>query len=593
MSFKKFMLGLGMVCLAAVIVFSWGCQNQPTGPKAVNSLNNPGMKFRSYQSGTHDGYFWSLWKSDGLSGSVNYSNGSDGNYSVSWNCNGNFTCGKGWSSGSKNRVVSYNCGQYSHSGGGGSFAYYGWTRNPLMEYYVNEKWPSSHRPANGSSLRTVSSDGGTYNVYTAWRSNAPSIDGTQSFRQIFSTRTSQSSTGENHTITFANHANAWSAAGYGLGSDMNVAAILLTEAWGQSSGSVNATVWEGSGGGGGGGGSSSTTTTQGSSSTTTYSGGSGSNTVTVRARGTGGGEHIYITVDDNTIGDFNLTTSYQNYSASTNNTGGINVCFDNDDGENMDVQIDYITVNGETRQAEDQSYNTGVWQNDECGGGDGHSEMLHCEGCIGFGDVSGGGGGGGSTSTTTTSGGYTTTTTSGGGGGGGSNTIVVRARGTGGGEHIYVTVDDNQIADFNLTTSYSNYTASTNNSGGINVCFDNDDGENMDVQIDYITVNGETRQAEDQSYNTGVWQNDECGGGDGMSEMLHCEGCIGFGDVSGGGGGGGATTTAASTTTSGSSWWGGGSWYGSTTTSGGATTTTAAATTTTSSSSWWGGGSWW
>jgi predicted GH43/DUF377 family glycosyl hydrolase len=37
--------------------------------------------------------------------------------------------------------------------------------------------------------------------------------------------------------------------------------------------------------------------------------------------------------------------------------------------------------------------------------------MLHCEGCIGFGDVSGGGG-----STTTTSG-YTTTTTSGGGGG--------------------------------------------------------------------------------------------------------------------------------------------------------------------------------
>jgi hypothetical protein len=173
--------------------------------------------------------------------------------------------------------------------------------------------------------------------------------------------------------------------------------------------------------------------------------------------------------------------------------------------------------------------------------------MLHCEGCIGFGDVSGGGGGG-STSTTTTSGGYTTTTTSG-GGGGGSNSFTVRARGTGGGEHIYLSVGDNQVADWNLSTSYQNYSASTNNTGGTLVCFDNDDGENMDVQIDYLEVNGERRQAEDQTYNTGVWQNDECGGGDGGSEMLHCEGCIGFGDVSGGGGGGATTTTSGYTTT--------------------------------------------
>jgi hypothetical protein len=208
--------------------------------------------------------------------------------------------------------------------------------------------------------------------------------------------------------------------------------------------------------------------------------------------------------------------------------------------------------------------------------------------------VSSGGGG----TTTTTSGGYTTTTsgytTTTSGGGGGSNSFVIRARGTGGGEHIYLSVGDNQVADWNLSTSYQNYSASTNNTGGTLVCFDNDDGENMDVQIDYMEVNGSRRQAEDQTYNTGVWQNDECGGGDGRSEWLHCEGCIGFGDVSGGGGGGATTTAASTTTTSGSSWWGGGSWWGSTTTtSGGYTTTTAAVTTTTSGSSWWGGGSWW
>lgn len=212
----------------------------------------PAVQLKGYQSGTDDGYFWSLWTSDGMTGSVNYSNGDGGNYSVSWNCNGNFTCGKGWSTGDRNRIVGYNCGSYTHSGGGGSFAYYGWCRNPLMEYYVNEKWGPT-RPTSGSSLRTLTTDGGTYNVYTAMRYNAPSIDGTQTFRQIFSTRTSQAPTGSNQTITFANHVNAWAAAGYGLGSDISPAAILLTEAYGQSSGYSNATVWSaGSSSGGGG-----------------------------------------------------------------------------------------------------------------------------------------------------------------------------------------------------------------------------------------------------------------------------------------------------------------------------------------------------
>jgi hypothetical protein len=75
------------------------------------------------------------------------------------------------------------------------------------------------------------------------RYNAPSIDGTQTFRQVFSTRTSQAPTGQNRVITFQNHANAWSNVGLGLGSDLSPAAILLTEGYGGSNGYVNATVW--------------------------------------------------------------------------------------------------------------------------------------------------------------------------------------------------------------------------------------------------------------------------------------------------------------------------------------------------------------
>ena len=103
----------------------------------------------SYESGTHDGYFWSLWTDD-QSGWVDYNNGSGGNYSVAWDYDGNFTCGKGWSSGSSTRIIGYNCGVHNHNGGG-VFGYYGWSRNPLMEYYVNERW-GSNRPSGGTHL---------------------------------------------------------------------------------------------------------------------------------------------------------------------------------------------------------------------------------------------------------------------------------------------------------------------------------------------------------------------------------------------------------------------------------------------------------
>jgi hypothetical protein len=50
------------------------------------------------------------------------------------------------------------------------------------------------------------------------------------------------------------------------------------------------------------------------------------------------------------------------------------------------VQVDYIQVNGQTRQSEQQSYNTGLYANGRCGGG-GYSEWMHCNGAIGYGNT--------------------------------------------------------------------------------------------------------------------------------------------------------------------------------------------------------------
>jgi endo-1,4-beta-xylanase len=118
----------------------------------------------------------------------------------------------------------------------------------------------------------------------------------------------------------------------------------------------------------------------------------------------------------------------------------------------------------------------------------------------------------------------------GGGGGTTGKTIVVRARGTSGQERVTLRVGGTAVQSWTLGTAMTNYTFTTSLSGGSTVEFTNDAG-GRDVQIDYLSVNGSVRQAENQTYNTGVYQNGRCGGGSGRSEWLHCNGAIGFGDL--------------------------------------------------------------
>jgi endo-1,4-beta-xylanase len=86
------------------------------------------------------------------------------------------------------------------------------------------------------------------------------------------------------------------------------------------------------------------------------------------------------------------------------------------------------------------------------------------------------------------------------------------------------------VRTWTLSTTMTSYTITTTLSGGSTVEFTND-ATGRDVQVDYLSVNGSVRQAEQQTYNTGVWQNNACGGGSGRSEWLHCNGAIGFGNL--------------------------------------------------------------
>jgi endo-1,4-beta-xylanase len=229
----------------------------------------------SNQTGTVGGSFFTMFVSGG-SACITLNSGT--NYSTTWSGIGDFVGGIGFNPGSTTRTVSFS-GSMSASGGTALMSLYGWSTNPLVEYYVIQD-DLGGSPALGTMVGTVTSDGATYNLYEHQQVNQPSIQGTATFEQYLAIRQSNTTSG---TITFQNFVNAWASHGMNLGT-MNYQ-VLATESFGGGSGSSSVTL----GGGGGGGGNTVSVTNPGNQSGTVGT----AQSVQIRATDSGGAALTY------------------------------------------------------------------------------------------------------------------------------------------------------------------------------------------------------------------------------------------------------------------------------------------------------------
>src|SRR5690554_758137 len=191
----------------------------------------------SNQTGTHGGYDFEFWKDSGGSGTMTLNNG--GTFSAQWSNVNNilFRKGKKFNETQTHQQVGNMSLNYSANyqpNGNSYLTVYGWTVDPLVEFYIVDSW-GNWRPPGASSKGTINVDGGTYDIYETTRVNQPSIKGTATFKQYWSVRTSKRTSG---TISVSQHFNAWESRGMPMGKMYEVA--LTVEGY-QSSGSATVT----------------------------------------------------------------------------------------------------------------------------------------------------------------------------------------------------------------------------------------------------------------------------------------------------------------------------------------------------------------
>ena len=179
-----------------------------------------------------------LWYQGGNNNSMTYYE--NGTFKAVWNGTNSFIAGVGYYGGDDKRLknMQYDCYfRHSKTGSGGGYNYisvYGWTVNPLVEFYIVDDWFSKPGPnLLGQKKGEFVVDGDTYEIYQNMRYNAPSIDGEKTFPQFFSVRSSSRQSGH---IDISAHFKQWEKLGMKIG---NIFQLMFAVETGGGSGSLD------------------------------------------------------------------------------------------------------------------------------------------------------------------------------------------------------------------------------------------------------------------------------------------------------------------------------------------------------------------
>lgn len=175
--------------------------------------------YTSNITASYDGFDFELWSQYEDEVSMTLTGG--GTFQCEWNDAFNVLFRMGKKTGSINNyreygdiIIEYGAEHKITRGDVSYLCIYGWTENPLIEFYVIENHGRYRPPGNGELIGRIEVDGGTYDVYKDIRTEQPSIQGTQTFEQYFSVRTQRRTEG---TVSLHEHFKAWEE----LGLDMS------------------------------------------------------------------------------------------------------------------------------------------------------------------------------------------------------------------------------------------------------------------------------------------------------------------------------------------------------------------------------------
>ena len=94
---------------------------------------------------------------------------------------------------------------------------YGWTEDPLVEFYIIENHGSYKPPGGKGFVGSYELDGSVYELYVDTRVEQPSIQGTQTFEQYFAVRSDLRTKG---IISVSEHFTEWENLGLDMGGQL-------------------------------------------------------------------------------------------------------------------------------------------------------------------------------------------------------------------------------------------------------------------------------------------------------------------------------------------------------------------------------------